>query len=194
MDLTVKTPATLFSIDKQLVKDGKRIRNASEDTLIDFWIAVADAFIEKETNRALMQQTFTLKLRRVLPCVTLPRPPFGQVISAHTVIDGETTTIDLSAITDRKEFMLTVIDLAGVAEADGTMEIEYTAGAAAQTDVPAPLRQASFLLASHYVTSREAAYMDPRLMQVEKKIAYGVDQLLKNYRITNNNEPINGGW
>lgn len=198
MDLTTKTPATETSIDVDLVKANKRIRHASEDDLIRFWIAAADAYVEKRTNCALMRQTFVLRLRRVIPAIYLPRPPFASLVAAKYTIDGRSEVV-LNVNTDvstRLDAMLTVLDISalGTSVADGTMEIEYTAGAETPEDVPMPLRLASLQLASHYMTSREAAYMDPRLMNVEKKIAFGVDEQVKEFRVPNLNEQPNDAW
>ncbi len=195
MDLTVTVAPVLFSIDKTLVKANKRVRHANEDALIDFWIAAADRYVEKRTNRALLTQTLMLRLRQVLPSVQLPRPPFQQVASVTiTPAQGPAPTIDVSTIKNRIVDMIPVIDIPGVSEVDGTMEIEYLAGWGEAAKVPADLRLASLQLASHWMTSREAAFMDPRIMTVEKKIAFGVDELVKEHRVINVNEAINGGY
>lgn len=198
MDLTVKTAPSTFSIDKGLVKANKRILHASEDSLIEFWIGVADAYVEKRTNRALMLQTLVLRLRRVIPTVYLPRPTLASITSVKiTPSGGSETSLDVNVdVQRRNDDMLTVIDIPAVSAfgVAGTMEVEYVAGAGNAANVPAPLRQASLLMASHYVTSREAAWMDPRLMQVEKKIVFGVDELIKEYRVPNLNEQPNEAW
>lgn len=196
MDLTVKTPPTATSIDVDLVKANKRIRHASEDTLIEFWIKVADAYVEKRTNRALMRQTLVLRLSRVLPFVYLPRPPFFEMTHVrYTPEDGDLVTVATEGYTRITDSMLQRIDITALGGycQNGTMEIEYTAGADDPEDVPAPLRQASLLLASHYLTSREAAFMDQRVMNVEKKIVFGVDELVKEYRVPNGSS-LNDGW
>jgi uncharacterized phiE125 gp8 family phage protein len=196
MDLTVKTPPTVTSIDVALVRANKRIRHANEDALIEFWIKAADAYIEKRTNRALMRQTLVLRLSRVLPCVYLPRPPFAEMTHVKYTVEGDAVVTvapgDYVRTTDRMLQRIEIGALGGYDQA-GTMEIEYLVGAAAVDAVPAPLRQASLLLASHYTTSREAAYMDPRLMNVEKKIVFGVDELVKEYRVPNGTS-VNDGW
>jgi len=198
MDLVVTTGPTATSIDKALLKANKRIRHASEDDLLDFWIKAADAFIEKETNRALMEQTIRLRLGRVMPVVQLLRPPLKEIVSITYTTDAE-HTVDPADTGQVIVDMLPTITIPALMSSfptgtDGTMEVIYKAGWATPEAVPAPLRQAALLLASHYVTSREAAFMDMRLMQVEKKIAFGVDELLRNYRVPNTNEPPNGGW
>lgn len=193
MDLTLKTPATATSIDVALVKAGKRIRHGSEDDLILFWIRAADEYVEKRTNLALMEQTFVLRLRRILPSVQLPRPPLKTITSVKYAVTGGTEQV-LSDPNDRVRIdrMLPTIDT-GLVEQSGTMEIEYIAGVDDPDKVPAALRQASYLLAAHYLTAREASYREPRIMQVEKTISFGVDALVKEFRVPNGTD-LNGGW
>lgn len=193
MDLTLKTPAVKTSIDVELVKAGKRIRHGSEDSLISFWIKAADDYVEKRTNLALMEQTFVLRLRRILPSVQLPRPPLKTITSVKYAVTGGTEQV-LSDPNDRVRIdrMLPTIDT-GLVEQAGTMEIEYVVGADDPEKVPAALRQASYLLAAHYVSAREAGYFEPRIMQVAKKIEFGVDSLVKELRVPNGTD-LNGGW
>ena len=196
MDLTVKTPATLTSIDKDLVKAGKRIRHASEDDLIDFWIKAADQYVEKRTNLALMEQTFVLRLRRVLPTVYLPRPPLASIVHVkYTPEGGSEVTVAEEDRDTTHDRMLARIDIHEIPTLgrSGTMEIEYVAGADDPEKVPAPLRQASYLLAAQWLTAREAEYLDPRIMKVNKKISFGVDEACKEYRVPNGTD-LNGGW
>lgn len=192
MDLTVKTPPSATSIDIGLVKAGRRVRTNSEDSLVLFWIKAADAYIEKRTNLALMEQTLVLRLRRVLPVVYLPRTASAEIVHIkYAVGDVETTMLDgdYSQTVDR---MVTRIDT-GLVGQIGSMEIEYKAGAADAEQVPAALRQASYLLAAHYMVAREASFLDPRIMNVDKKIVFGVDSLVKEFRVPNGHE-LNGGW
>lgn len=193
MDLTRTVAPTLTSIDVALVKAGKRIRHGSEDSLISFWIKAADEYVEKRTNLALMEQTFVLRLRRILPVVQLPRPPLKTITSVKYAVTGGTEQV-LSDPNDRVRIdrMLPTIDT-GLVEQSGTMEIEYIAGADDPEKVPAALRQATYLLAAHYVTSREASYREPRVLNVEKTISFGVDALIKELRVPNGTD-LNGGW
>lgn len=193
MDLTRTVAPTLTSIDVALVKAGKRIRHGTEDDLIAFWIRAADEYVEKRTNLALMQQTFVLRLRRILPVVQLPRPPLKTITSVKYAVTGGTEQV-LSDPNDRVRIdrMLPTIDT-GLVEQAGTMEIEYVVGADDPEKVPAALRQASYLLAAHYLTAREASYREPRIMQVEKTISFGVDALVKEFRVPNATD-LNGGW
>lgn len=193
MDLKLKTAPSLTSIDVDLVKAGKRIRHGSEDQQIEFWIKAADQYIEKRTNLALMKQTYVLRLRRILPVVQLPRPPLITIGSISYKSEGGSASI-LPDPNDRVRIdrMLPTIDT-GLVEQAGTMEIEYDVGADDPEAVPPDLRQAVYLLAASWVESRSATYQEPRIMQVEKKISYGVDQLVKEHRIPNATD-LNGGW
>lgn len=196
MDLVITTPPSATTIDKDLVKSNKRIRHTLEDTLIDFWIAAADEYVERRANIALMEQTLELNLTRILPEVSLPRPPLLNLVSAvYTPKDGVETPLTVGNLVRRNCNMLPVINT-GLTEADGTMKFIYTAGRAEDdaAEIPPSLRQAVLLLASHYVTSREAAYLDPKIMMVEKKIAFGVDKLIANHTVINTGDPINGGY
>lgn len=193
MDLVRKTPPTKTSIDVALVKAGRRIVSSTEDALIEFWIKAADEYVEKRTNRALMEQTFVLRLRRILPVVQLPRPPLKEIISVtYTSDDGSSLVLPDPNDRVRIDRMLATLDT-GLVEQPGTMEIEYVAGVDDPEKVPAALRQAVYLLAAHYVTNREATYFEPRIMKVEKKIEFGVDELTKEFRVPNG-DLLNGGW
>ena len=193
MDLKQKTAPSLTSIDVALVKAGKRIRHNSEDSLVEFWIKAADEYVEKRANIALMEQTFVLRLRRILPVVQLPRPPL-KTITSITYKTGSGSDSVLSDPNDhvRIDRMLATIDT-GLVEQSGSMEIEYIAGIDDPEKVPGLLRQAVYLLAAAWVESRSATYQEPRIMNVEKKISYGVDQAIKDFRVPNATD-LNGGW
>lgn len=196
MDLTIKTVPALTSIDNVLVKSNKRITHTKEDDLIDFWIAAADDYIERQCNIALMTQTLVLRLSMVLPVVSLPRPPLATITSVkYTKTDESEVEVLAAAYTQRKSEMLPTIIIPEIeCEVSGEMEIEYVVGVTDPVEVPRSLRQAALLLSSHYVTSREAAYLDKRIMDVEKSIPFGVKALLANYRVPNINDGLNGGY
>lgn len=189
MDVTVRATSTEHVITPEQVRQNKRIMNSLEDDLIAGWIEAAEDYVERTTNRALMTQELTLSIPMILKTVSLPRPPFESIQEIRLTPDeGAASTIPGtgSGIMARVRRMVTEFDVPDVTfSKPGYMEIDYTAGASIASAVPAALKQAVLLLASHYLTSREAAYMDPRLMMVQKKIPYGVDELCARYRVPN---------
>jgi hypothetical protein len=60
--------------------------------------------------------------------------------------------------------------------------ISLLAGHAGPDDVPAGIRKAIILLASHYYVHREAAFADPRSGQVSREIEFGVKALCGRYQ------------
>lgn len=191
MDLTVKTPPVGTVISLDLLKQNKRILHSSEDILLAECIKAAQDYVEKSINCSILQQTLVIRLAAVLPAVYLPRPSTtfaaSTISSVKYTLKGEAqVTLTTDQFTVGKDQMLTYIKPADITEVkEGSMEIEYVAGEADEADVPASIARAILLLASHYATSREATFEDQRIMNVEKKIQFGVDALLKNYRVPN---------
>ncbi len=200
MDVKVTTPATITSITKDLVKENKRILYAHEDNIIDFWIKVADAYVENATNTSLMKRTLRMAISKVLPVVQLPFPPlYAAPTSIKYTLSGQTEVIvnpatDVTTTTVYMLPTLAITSLDGYASRDGKMTIDWEAGYNDPNLVPFQLRQASLLLASHYLSSREAAYLDPKAILIERKIAFGVDDLVQQLRVPNTNATINGGY
>ena len=198
MDLQIITPPTEGSVSSALVKANKRILHNQEDALIEFWIRAADDFIAREANISIMQQTLRLNLSAVLPFVELPRGP---------VISFESITYTLK---DEAEVVLTSADWrqgirGGMANVsipsledkmvhEGTMTIEYNAGATDPDMVPYGLKQGVMLLTSHWFVAREAAFMDKRIMDVVKTIPFGVEDVVAQHRIKNTPAHFNGGY
>ncbi len=143
-----------------------------------------------------MRQTLVLRTSRVLPFVYLPRPPFVSITHVkYTPTDGDEVTVDAAdytRVTDSMLQRITLTDLGGDSQS-GVMEIEYLAGAADPEEVPAPLRQASLMLVGHWLENRSATMLDPRIMNVSKKVQFGVDELVKEYRVPNGSS-LNDGW
>lgn len=196
MDLTIKTVPSATSITLEMAKAQKRVRHGSEDDLINLYLKAADAYIEKRANIAVMEQTLVLRLSRVLPVIYLPRPPIGTITHVKYTPRGGAQVIpgsdDYVETTDRMLRRIEISALGGYCQ-DGAMEVEYKAGAANADAVPAPLRQAALMLVAHWMSNREATFIDPRIMNVNKKVAFGVDELIKEYRVPNGTS-LNDGW
>lgn len=196
MDISVITPPALTSVPVTIVRANRRILNTSEDALLDFWIRAADANIEKECNIAMMEQTLRIRLSAVLPIVQLPRPVFKDFVSIkYTIEDEAEVIVPTAGIEVTVPDMVPQFEVPGIDTVQaGKMEIAYKAGYSDQNAVPVDLRHAVILLASHWSTSREAAFMDPRIMNVEKKIAFGVDEHVRHHKVRNVLADFNGGY
>lgn len=73
-----------------------RVDGSTEDTLIAAYVTAARAFYEEATWRALVTQTWALRLEAwpLGDCLPLPRPPLQSVTSiVYTDSDGTTTTM-----------------------------------------------------------------------------------------------------
>lgn len=200
MDISITTPATATSISRELVKESKRIVHDAENNLIDFWIKVADEYVEKAANISLMERTLTLNISRVLPWIQLPFPPLKAVadIEAFTyTVDGQTEVIVNPAtdISMRTVYMLPSIKIPALTKSyDGSMSITYKAGYTTPEAVPSGLRQAALLLVGHYLSHRDASLMDPKAILIDRKIVFGVGEHIAQWRIPNTNETINEGF
>ncbi|MCQ8781716.1 head-tail connector protein [Mangrovibrevibacter kandeliae] len=196
MHLTRIAPPTVLSVSVSTVKANKRVSHTSEDTLIEGWIRAAEEIIELGTNRSIMEQTFKLTVSMVRPTVTLFRPPMEgeilSIVSAKTTMGGFTTDLDASAATFGVESMLPIVRFDEVREIDsGSMEIVYKTGVADPQAVPAGVKQAVLLLASHFYSNREEATFDARARGIGKAIPYGAEHFISRYRIPNANMPVN---
>lgn len=197
MDITVTTPATQTSISVDLVKQSQRVLHDLENDLIEFWIKAADDYIADRINGSMMKRTLMLRVSRVLTSIELPYPPVISVTSMkYTPTGGSEVIVDQNTgVIITNPNMLPAYAINGLTSAtDGTMTVIYDAGYDDPAKVPPKLRQASLLMASHFLNSREATYLDPRAIKVERKIEFGVDQMVALHRIPNVNDFINGGY
>ena len=177
------------------MKENSRVRHASEDALIDQAIEAAEEYAEGFMNRPIMLTKFQLRVARVLPEITLPRPPLVELVSlAYTPKGDASVEVDLSSVTEREVDMLSTVTVADLSATSGDMTVVYTAGHEEASDVPSTIVRAVLLLASHFYKNREATFIDSRVMNVEKKIPYGVRDLLIRHRIPNADSMINGGY
>lgn len=198
MKLEVITPPSTASITADIVKANKRILHSQEDDLIDFWIRAADDYIAKAANISMMEQTLELKLDAVLPCVDLPRGPVSSIESVKYVDkDGVEVVLtsgdwDVGTRSGMAFVRFPAFDQSRVSK--GSMTIRYVAGATTPDGVSFGLRQASLLLTSHWFVSREAAFLDKRIMDVVKTIPFGVEAAIKLHRVPNSPDELNGGY
>lgn len=178
------------------LKANLRVRHVSEDDLLQDLLDAAEEQFEADTNIAVLPTQFKLTLSRVIPTFQLPRPKFLSFESLkYTPTGGTEVTVDTSAYEVRYVEMLPTFTIPDLLEQAGTMEIIYNAGWEDADAVPLMVKQAIYLLASHWATSgRTAVHMDRRIMDVEKVTPLAYTRIVDRVRIKNADGGFNGGY
>lgn len=183
MRFSVTTGPSAEPISTAEAKTQLRIDGSSEDTLISNYIAAARGMLEKQTRRAFLYQTITLKLdafpvadnanktRRSLEqgfggngTILLPRSPAIAITSVQYVdTDGATQTLAGSkyALDKTSEparlYPAYDEDWPDTRDINNAVTVTYTAGyGASASDVPEEVRLAVRLLVGVYYEQREA--------------------------------------
>lgn len=163
LDLTLITPPAMEPIDLASAKLHCRVDHSDEDSSIEALIAAARAQIEKDTGRALIEQTLEMRIDTWPTILYLPRPPAMRVVSVMAIDQaGAATVLSESAYKLRtgtepgyvlfESSLRPAVDLADFAG----VRVRYVAGYGGASDVPKPLIQAIKLLVGHWYTNREA--------------------------------------
>lgn len=161
-----RTVAPSAILTTQECKDHLRetLSDANNDALIDAYARAAEDAVEKDLSRALLTQTWVLKLDR-FPAwlIRLPRPPLSNVTSISYVepINGTLTTlaadqyvVDTSCEPGRilKAYNVTWPSVRAI---DNAVTITYVAGAANAAAVPSLLKTALKLMVADMYEHRE---------------------------------------
>lgn len=150
------------------VREHCRLDSTTEDVLLEGLIAAARQHVEAVTGRALVTQTWELRLPDFQTVITLPKAP-AQSVSSITYVDASGATQTLASTVYQ-----VLLDggpsaqSARVVEAYGQVwpgsrghaedvRVRYVAGYGLPSAVPAPLRHAMLLLVGHLYENREAS-------------------------------------
>lgn len=152
-------PVSLAEAKLQCHVDG-----SDEDTLLTAYIVSARMHVENAISRALITQTWEMRLDAWPSRLYLPRPPLLTVTSVtYTDEDGVTATLDSDAYalrtgTDPGSVLFDGDLLPTVTLADqAAIAVRYTCGyGASASAVPKPLFHAMLLLIGHWHRNREA--------------------------------------
>lgn len=147
-----------------------RIDASDDDTLIDTLIDAATQLVETVTHRALLSQTWDLKLE-AFPCdgdeLWLPKPPVSAV-SSITYLDtagASQTWATTEYLTDlptgawaRKARITPAYGVVypSTYPVPNAVTVRFVCGYGAAAAVPAPLKAAIKLLVGHWYQNREA--------------------------------------
>lgn len=169
MALSLVTAPAREPIDLASAKVHLRVDTDDENTLIDGLIKSAREYVESATGRALLTQTWDLKLSGFpCECIDLPKPPVSAVSSV--------TYLDQAGVSQTWSSANYLTDLpAGPKAAPAritpayaviwpptypvmnAVTVRFVCGYGSSGDrVPAALRQAMLLLIGHWYQAREA--------------------------------------
>lgn len=141
-----------------------RVDHADDDAYIGTLITAARQHVEEWTSRALVTQTWELKLDRfpASGAIALPRPPL-QGVTAITYIDDNGASQTLAA----DQYTVHTSELPGrvtrayevtwpsTRAVPNAVTVTYTAGYGAAAAVPNPIKQALLLIVGDLYRNRE---------------------------------------
>lgn len=184
--LTAGPTAEPVTVDE--VKDHLRIEHSLEDTLIASLIFAARTYVERVLDLALITQSWSLFLD-AWPEDCLIDIPLGPVQAISSVrvhgwrgdaaeLPESSWSLDKASRPARLELRQGMAWPAPMRRANG-IEIAFTAGFGdGRASVPAPIRQAIFLLVAHWYEVREPVLLERERLEAPLTVA----ALLQPYR------------
>lgn len=156
-------------------------------------VKAATEWVERVTGRKLVTQTWKLFLD-AWPCGDRICIPFGNLQSVthvkYTDVTGAQSTFSTDyweASTSREPGVLALSY--GCSWPSSTLrvldpiEIQFTCGWTTAEAVPADLRAAILMLATHFYENRSAVEIGDSSVVTSKKVEMGVDALIANWRL-----------
>jgi len=182
----VNEPVTLDE-----VKAHCRVSSDDDDGLLDGYRVAAREFVESFTGRALLPQTWDLKLD-AFPCdaLELPMPPVTSVTSI-TYVDTAGATQTWSSANYRTDLpsgptsaSARITPVYGVSwpstqDVTNAVTVRFVAGYASDASVPWAIKSALLLLVGHWYAHREAVSVG----NVVASMPFAVESLLWPYKV-----------
>ena len=168
MALKLVTPPETEPVSLEQAKAQLRVTDSDQDSLIGGKVRAAREFVETQTQRALLEQTWRLSLDR-FPwdgVILLPRPPLLEVVSVkyvdalgvlQTLTEDVNYTVDADSEPAR---LVPAYELAWPESRDvpNAVLVEFTAGYGSDPDaVPGELVEAMLLWIQHLYDGDDAA-------------------------------------
>lgn len=156
-------------------------------------VAAAQAWVERVTARKLILQTWK-EFRDAFPRGDRIELPFGQLSSVthvkYTDATGyqDTFSSDYWEISTAREPGILALSY-GCSWPSTTLrvldpiEIQFVCGWTTAEDVPADLRAAILMLATHFYENRSAVEIGDSAVVTSKKVEMGVEALIANWRL-----------
>lgn len=191
----------LAILSVQAFKDEHRITHSVEDDRIEEAIKEAYAWLDGPRgymNRAILTQTWKGVIDDFDDVIEIPTPPLQSVDSIrYRDEDGNWQTlattiygVDSYGLFGRV-FLKKDQEWPDVYEDPGSVEITWTAGYGTGAEVvtkrPA-YRKALKLLGGHYYFNPTPTFVEPRLVEVPRKIQFGLEHVLSRELIRNDHQ------
>lgn len=194
MALSLVTAPAREPIDLASAKVHLRVDTDDENTLIDGLIKSAREYVESATGRALLTQTWDLKLDGFwCGALELPKAPVSAITSiTYLDMNGASQTwasanylTDLPAGPKASKARITTayaVVAPSTYDVMNAVTVRFVCGYGSSGDrVPAALRQAMLLLIGHWYQAREAVVVGVGIGGVTVPLT--VDQLLWPYKV-----------
>lgn len=185
--------AILELVTVQDVKTSERITHNRENSLIEDGILAAYDFLDGPdgwmNGYFILESEIELHVDAIGNTLELQQRPIineNAVAFERLGADGAYTSVPVADFTMARAngcVVLAALSRTAFATPTGSIlnprayRLTFLAGHADKKDVPAKIRKAIILLASHYYTHREAAFADPRTGAVSREIEFGVKAL-----------------
>ena len=190
--LTLVTAPAVEPVSRTEAKTHCRIDHTADDSSIDALIVAARRYVETITRRALIAQTWDLKLDGFpAGAIEIPLPPLQSVTSiAYRDSSGASTTVSASNyLVDTSSLVGRVLPAYGVVWPSFTaypvhpVTVRFVAGYGAADDVPRPIRQALLMLVAEWYERREATHTGMAGASAVTPLPFAVEALLADYRV-----------
>lgn len=160
MSLTLLTPAGSDPLTLSDLKAHLRVDHSDEDALIASYAKAATSIVEARTGLALLPQDWRYTLDAPpTDVIRLPKAPATQFLSINRLdADGAATLVPPNAYhfaPGAPGRLAPVSPWPSPGRKTGGIEINFRAGFADATSIPAALTQAVRLLAAHFYERRE---------------------------------------
>lgn len=176
------------------LKATRRVSHSQEDTLYGDAIEEAFDYFDAKgwLNRAVLTQTWKAYPQKWDTVIELPFPPLQSVTSiTYTDADGATQTLstDVYGVSTKGVFgqvyLKTDQTFPDLYTDPDPITITFVCGYGAAAAVPNGIRKAIKLLAVHYFENQSQTFPEQRLVEVPRKILYGIEAAAGKYRIMN---------
>ena len=162
MPLALITPPDSEPLLLGEVKNDLRIDDDDNDSFLEGLIVVARDFVESETNRALVLQTWELSLDSFAAEIMLPKPSLISVVSVSYVdtagavqaLDPSVYQVDSRSVPGRLRPAYGE-QWPATREEMNAVTIRFTCGYGSRLQVPRGIKKAMILLIGHYFKNRE---------------------------------------